>query len=208
MKRFRFSNEEIEVDINLAHVLMSISQEGPYNRNTVIPINNNNNNHHSSSNSNSNSSDSFKILERPTTQQIQTSSSSNRMFGCKTCNRQFPSFQALGGHRASHKKPRMLADHCSEVRVGPTKPRVHGCPICGLKFTIGQALGGHMRRHRAIGDGLEQQEVLEEKKVEEENTTLCLDLNLAPPGTQWPKMSSLSTQNVVHKVSSMVDCFL
>ncbi|KAJ4829836.1 hypothetical protein Tsubulata_016549 [Turnera subulata] len=25
---------------------------------------------------------------------------------CKTCNRTFPSFQALGGHRASHKKPK------------------------------------------------------------------------------------------------------
>ncbi|KAK9126571.1 hypothetical protein Scep_015417 [Stephania cephalantha] len=28
------------------------------------------------------------------------------LYKCKTCNRCFPSFQALGGHRASHKKPR------------------------------------------------------------------------------------------------------
>ncbi|KAK7277442.1 hypothetical protein RJT34_22455 [Clitoria ternatea] len=27
------------------------------------------------------------------------------LYQCKTCNRCFPSFQALGGHRASHKKP-------------------------------------------------------------------------------------------------------
>lgn len=27
-------------------------------------------------------------------------------YQCKTCNRCFPSFQALGGHRASHKKPK------------------------------------------------------------------------------------------------------
>ncbi|KAK9168579.1 hypothetical protein Syun_000719 [Stephania yunnanensis] len=27
-------------------------------------------------------------------------------YECKTCNRCFPSFQALGGHRASHKKPK------------------------------------------------------------------------------------------------------
>lgn len=27
-------------------------------------------------------------------------------FNCNTCNRTFPSFQALGGHRASHKKPK------------------------------------------------------------------------------------------------------
>ncbi|GMI80954.1 hypothetical protein like AT5G03510 [Hibiscus trionum] len=30
---------------------------------------------------------------------------------CKTCNRCFPSFQALGGHRASHKKPKVNDHH-------------------------------------------------------------------------------------------------
>ncbi|KAK8550827.1 hypothetical protein V6N13_119330 [Hibiscus sabdariffa] len=30
----------------------------------------------------------------------------NYAYECKTCNRSFPSFQALGGHRASHKKPK------------------------------------------------------------------------------------------------------
>ncbi|XP_027347012.1 zinc finger protein ZAT5-like [Abrus precatorius] len=29
------------------------------------------------------------------------------IYECKTCNRTFPSFQALGGHRASHKKPKL-----------------------------------------------------------------------------------------------------
>ncbi|KAI7993071.1 Zinc finger protein ZAT5 [Camellia lanceoleosa] len=29
------------------------------------------------------------------------------VYQCKTCNRTFPSFQALGGHRASHKKPKV-----------------------------------------------------------------------------------------------------
>ncbi|KAH7561128.1 hypothetical protein JRO89_XS10G0177600 [Xanthoceras sorbifolium] len=31
------------------------------------------------------------------------------VYECKTCNRCFPSFQALGGHRASHKKPKATA---------------------------------------------------------------------------------------------------
>lgn len=69
----------------------------------------------------------------------------SRVFSCKTCNRQFPSFQALGGHRASHKKPR-LAD---QQPPSPAKPKTHECSICGLEFPLGQALGGHMRRHRA-----------------------------------------------------------
>ncbi|KAK7392500.1 hypothetical protein VNO78_20941 [Psophocarpus tetragonolobus] len=33
-------------------------------------------------------------------------STSLDLYECKTCNRCFPSFQALGGHRASHKKPK------------------------------------------------------------------------------------------------------
>ncbi|KAK7357957.1 hypothetical protein VNO80_17254 [Phaseolus coccineus] len=78
-------------------------------------------------------------------------SSNNRVFECKTCKRQFPSFQALGGHRASHKKPRLMmgeSDHNQVLHGSPPKPKTHECSICGLEFAIGQALGGHMRRHR------------------------------------------------------------
>lgn len=32
------------------------------------------------------------------------------IYECKTCNRTFPSFQALGGHRASHKKLKIMAE--------------------------------------------------------------------------------------------------
>lgn len=79
---------------------------------------------------------------------------SGRVFECKTCNRKFPSFQALGGHRASHKKPRLAAgDPHGAAQAHAGKPRVHECSICGLEFSVGQALGGHMRRHRAAAEG-------------------------------------------------------
>ncbi|XP_062005679.1 zinc finger protein ZAT1-like [Rosa rugosa] len=82
------------------------------------------------------------------------SSSSNYVFECKTCNRQFPSFQALGGHRASHRKPRTLTscdqDPKSETKLVQGKPKKHECSVCGLEFSSGQALGGHMRRHRKM----------------------------------------------------------
>ncbi|KAM3217623.1 hypothetical protein T459_22545 [Capsicum annuum] len=38
------------------------------------------------------------------------------VYQCKTCNRSFPSFQALGGHRASHKKPKTLDDQVRNLK--------------------------------------------------------------------------------------------
>ncbi|KAK3042016.1 hypothetical protein RJ639_001718 [Escallonia herrerae] len=75
------------------------------------------------------------------------SSIPSRVFECKTCNQQFPLFQVLGGHRASHKKPRLMRDdlHLNSC-LQLAKPKTHECSICGLEFAIGQALGGHMRR--------------------------------------------------------------
>ncbi|XP_057458307.1 zinc finger protein ZAT5-like [Lotus japonicus] len=42
------------------------------------------------------------------------------VYECKTCNRTFPSFQALGGHRASHKKPK--ATVTQEEKKSPPPP--------------------------------------------------------------------------------------
>ncbi|KAJ9184357.1 hypothetical protein P3X46_004089 [Hevea brasiliensis] len=99
------------------------------------------------------------------------SSGSSYAYQCKTCNRCFPSFQALGGHRASHKKPgnkahnednkvieeeedRQLLNNMStalslQMPINIKSNKVHECSICGAEFSSGQALGGHMRRHRA-----------------------------------------------------------
>ncbi|KAJ3685649.1 hypothetical protein LUZ61_014813 [Rhynchospora tenuis] len=71
-----------------------------------------------------------------------------RVYKCKTCNRQFPTFQALGGHRTSHERirfPQLQVKHAHKLG---SKPKVHVCPICGVVFPMGQALGGHMRRHK------------------------------------------------------------
>ncbi|KAI3995958.1 hypothetical protein MKX01_004113 [Papaver californicum] len=92
------------------------------------------------------SSDRGEVYDHPVIQQqTRLISSRKRVFECKTCNRQFPSFQALGGHRGSHKKLRLIN------QIGLlTKPKLHECSICGLEFSVGQALGGHMRKHRAV----------------------------------------------------------
>ncbi|XP_021888628.1 zinc finger protein ZAT11-like [Carica papaya] len=87
-------------------------------------------------------------------------------FACKTCNRKFSSFQALGGHRASHKRPKIsmgdkpISDQAESLSLGlattstsHVKRKIHECSICGQEFSLGQALGGHMRRHRAAING-------------------------------------------------------
>ncbi|OEL15778.1 hypothetical protein BAE44_0023203 [Dichanthelium oligosanthes] len=121
-----------------------------------------------------------------------------RVFQCKTCGRRFPTFQALGGHRASHTRPRPYYAAAGLRRVTTTLeaahdegecaagPSVHGCPVCGLEFAVGQALGGHMRRHRptAAAGTLRSGDAT---SVEGEDVGagcaaggICLDLNLAP----------------------------
>uniref|UniRef100_A0ACD6AQD8 Uncharacterized protein n=1 Tax=Avena sativa TaxID=4498 RepID=A0ACD6AQD8_AVESA len=75
-------------------------------------------------------------------------------FECRTCARRFATFQALGGHRTSHKRSRVRA-HGLDLLLGarPGKARApveHRCGTCGQTFPTGQALGGHMRRHRPL----------------------------------------------------------
>jgi len=102
-------------------------------------------------------------------------------FECRTCNRKFSSFQALGGHRASHKTPKQ---EVKEEEKG-NKPKKHECSICGQEFSLGQALGGHMKRHRvALNEGFSSinQVVVKVPILKRSNSrrVICLDLNLTP----------------------------
>ncbi|KAF8053413.1 hypothetical protein N665_1417s0010 [Sinapis alba] len=75
-------------------------------------------------------------------------------YTCETCGKVFKSYQALGGHRASHKKNRVSnkteqrneTEYGNVVVASPEK-RIHECPICLRVFASGQALGGHKRSH-------------------------------------------------------------
>ncbi|KAL1195843.1 Zinc finger protein ZAT18 [Cardamine amara subsp. amara] len=115
----------------------------------------------------------------------QATGSNHNHFECKTCNRKFDSFQALGGHRASHKKPKLSVDQ-EQVKHRNNEINVHKCSICGQMFGTGQALGGHMRKHRAsmiteqsvISSAVYNRPVL--NRCNSSKTVVSLDLNLTP----------------------------
>ncbi|KAJ3674343.1 hypothetical protein LUZ60_004959 [Juncus effusus] len=99
------------------------------------------------------------------TQISQTESQSKAVeYNCSVCGKGFGSYQALGGHKASHrtKLPNtgtsIIGNPSSEeitstsstnsvTGVGINIGRVHECSICHKTFPTGQALGGHKRCH-------------------------------------------------------------
>ncbi|KAK8956090.1 Zinc finger protein ZAT5 [Platanthera guangdongensis] len=143
----------------------------------------------------------------------------HHLYECKTCGKRFPSFQALGGHRASHKKPKMAAKEDTELTSSTSKPmaflsigggggktRTHECSICRAEFSSGQALGGHMRRHRPA--------VFPEMGGESKSqkSGFSLDLNLPAPGEDaepfgsggGPENSLVFSQS---PAVALVDCY-
>lgn len=76
-----------------------------------------------------------------------------RKYRCESCRKVFRSYQALGGHRASHKKivVKGLCDDDNNENVGENngdvEEKLHECPYCYRLFSSGQALGGHKRSH-------------------------------------------------------------
>lgn len=105
-------------------------------------------------------------------------------FRCSVCGKSFGSYQALGGHKTSHrvKQPSPPADAAPLVApataaavVAPAEPatsstaassdgaatsRVHRCTICQKEFPTGQALGGHKRKHYDGGVAASSTELL------------------------------------------------
>ncbi|KAJ4815347.1 Zinc finger family protein [Rhynchospora pubera] len=72
-----------------------------------------------------------------------SSGSGKAVFSCSVCGKSFDSYQALGGHKTSHRKPASS----NEAVPGVQRVREHRCSICLEKFPSGQALGGHKRKH-------------------------------------------------------------
>ncbi|KAE8773108.1 zinc finger protein ZAT1-like [Hordeum vulgare] len=92
-------------------------------------------------------------------------------FQCPACKKVFRSYQALGGHRASHVRggrggccapppnppPPPAPTHLQplvECEEGSKPPPPHECPYCFRVFTSGQALGSHKRSQLCTAAGV------------------------------------------------------
>lgn len=101
-----------------------------------------------------------------------------KWFECETCEKVFKSYQALGGHRASHKKKRASSDEAhehhqdSDEMKKKKKSSHHECPICSKVFSSGQALGGHKRSHASAS------------AHEKRGMISLIDLNLPAPSEE------------------------
>ncbi|XP_072958324.1 zinc finger protein 1-like [Typha angustifolia] len=82
-------------------------------------------------------------------------SSARVEYKCSVCGKAFGSYQALGGHKTSHRKPVSSEEPANSSTGSPAASvgastgdgRVHQCSVCLKTFPTGQALGGHKRCH-------------------------------------------------------------
>ncbi|KAL6982996.1 hypothetical protein U1Q18_016391 [Sarracenia purpurea var. burkii] len=120
-----------------------------------------------------------------TTSQPESSSESKLVYKCSVCDKAFGSYQALGGHKTSHRKL-AGADDQSTISAGTTATavnsggggRTHECSICHKCFPTGQALGGHKRCHYEGGGGGGSGGVTSSEGVGSTNSHRNFDLNL------------------------------
>ncbi|KAE9617840.1 hypothetical protein Lal_00033937 [Lupinus albus] len=123
--------------------------------------------------------------------------SKNRVRGgrykCETCNKVFRSYQALGGHRASHNKIKVKIStkindeqELENENGGTSSPKmvvekkIHECPVCFRVFASGQALGGHKRTH-VIGLAPAATTTTKQVSSSTKHGNSFIDLNLPAP---------------------------
>ncbi|XP_052160942.1 zinc finger protein 36-like [Oryza glaberrima] len=120
-------------------------------------------------------------------------------FRCSLCGKAFASYQALGGHKASHRKPSAaaaappahrdvvvaaapassggVAADAAAASEADGRRRRHVCSLCRRGFATGQALGGHKRFHYLHGPSVSATVSSAETAA---SVGAAFDLNVAP----------------------------
>lgn len=143
-KRPRFDNPTTTEEEYLALCLIMLAQSG----------NNNNKNNNTDNNTNTLRAESSSNSQSQSPPQQQPPLKLTHK--CSVCDKAFPSYQALGGHKASHRKSSSenqttaaaaVNDNASVSTSTGNGGKMHECSICHKSFPTGQALGGHKRCH-------------------------------------------------------------
>ena len=120
-------------------------------------------------------------------------------YECSVCGKVYPSYQALGGHKTSHRKPPTPTPTPAPQAAAAAAPagdepaplgggaahaeeKVHQCSLCLRTFPSGQALGGHKRLHYEGGAAGADGVKADKTKASAAQATSVLrdfDLNLA-----------------------------
>ncbi|CAL9092256.1 unnamed protein product [Musa textilis] len=124
--------------------------------------------------------------------------SKTQSYECSVCGKAFPSYQALGGHKTSHRKPVAAVattggdavTSASTSGATSVPGRAHECSVCHKSFPTGQALGGHMRCHYegVVGGVSAKAAATSSSGVVSSGKNQGFDLNLPPASQRLPTM--------------------
>ncbi|KAM0942042.1 putative transcription factor C2H2 family [Dioscorea sansibarensis] len=155
------------------------------------------------------------------------------VYECKTCNKCFPSFQALGGHRASHKKPKLIAQVTTTATTTHTTPPVIAAdekkPVKEEENNMNNSFfkpvvsasrsrvhecsicGSEFSSGQALGGHMRRHRPLDAPvpEIKRERTLLSLDLNLPAPSEDSTAINFpfASKQPLAFSLSAaLVDC--
>ncbi|OIT22841.1 PREDICTED: zinc finger protein ZAT10-like [Nicotiana attenuata] len=127
------------------------------------------------------------------------------VYKCSVCGKGFGSYQALGGHKASHRKlvagggggDDQSTTSTTTNATGTTSSvngtgKTHECSICHKCFPTGQALGGHKRCHYDGGNsnGSVSVGVTSSEGVGSTVSHRDFDLNIPALPEFWPGFGS------------------